>query len=55
MWGLDFGLGWFGLLMAFLFWGGLLAIALWLVNLLFPAVRLHRDESVNSNQEVRDF
>jgi len=38
---MDFGLGWFSLLTMLLFWGGLLAIAIWLVGLLFPKAQPH--------------
>jgi len=34
MMGMGFGLG--GLLVMFLFWGGLIALAIWLVGMLFP-------------------
>jgi putative membrane protein len=30
------GFGWFGLLFMFLFWGGLIALAIWFVRALFP-------------------
>jgi len=37
MMGLGLGMGLFGLLGMGLFWGGLIALAIWLVKLLFPA------------------
>ena len=36
MMGLGMGFGWFGLLFMFLFWGGLIVLAIWLVRALFP-------------------
>jgi putative membrane protein len=36
MMGFGFGMGIFGLLLMILFWGGLIALAVWLVSLLFP-------------------
>lgn len=36
MMGFGFGMGIFGLLLMILFWGGLIALAVWLVGLLFP-------------------
>lgn len=36
MMGFGMGFGWFGLLFMFLFWGGLIALAIWLVRALFP-------------------
>jgi putative membrane protein len=36
MMGLGMGFGWFGLLFMFLFWGVLIALAIWLVRALFP-------------------
>jgi putative membrane protein len=39
MMGFGFGMGGFGLIWMLLFWVGLVALAIWLVSLLFPAVR----------------
>ena len=36
MMGLGMGTGLFGLVLMLLFWGGLIALALWLVRSLFP-------------------
>jgi len=36
MMGMGMGFGVFGLLLMFLFWGGLVALAIWLVSALFP-------------------
>jgi putative membrane protein len=33
---MGIGLGGWGLLFMFLFWGGLIALAVWLVSILFP-------------------
>jgi putative membrane protein len=35
MTGLGFGMGFFGLILMVLFWGGLIALAVWLVKALF--------------------
>lgn len=36
MMGFGFGMGLWGILMMVLFWGGLVALAVWLVGLMFP-------------------
>jgi len=36
MMGMGLGFGMFGLLFMVLFWGGLIALAIWLVSALFP-------------------
>ena len=36
MMGVGMGFGSFGLLFMFLFWGGLIALGIWLVRMLFP-------------------
>jgi putative membrane protein len=36
MMGMGLGFGMFGLLFMVLFWGGLIALAIWLVSVLFP-------------------
>ena len=41
--GMGFGMGFFGLLTMLVFWGGLLALAVWLVGLLFPASNNSQD------------
>lgn len=39
MMGLGLGMGVFGLITMVLFWGGLIALAVWLVWLLFPSIK----------------
>jgi putative membrane protein len=39
MMGFGFGMGGLGLIWMLLFWGGLILLAIWLVSLLFPAVK----------------
>ncbi len=47
---MDFGPGWLGLLALMLvLWGGLLAAAIWLVGLLFPAA--HPNDPKNSTEK----
>jgi putative membrane protein len=48
MMGLGFGMGAFGLIWMLIFWVGLIALAIWLVSLLFPAARKSsHDESIS--------
>ncbi len=37
MMGFGFGMGLWGIFIMLLFWGGLIALAVWLVGLMFPA------------------
>jgi hypothetical protein len=48
MMGSEFGMSMVGLIWMFLFWGGLILLALWLVSLLFPSAP-HLDSSKKSN------
>ena len=48
MMGFGFGMGIFGLLLMILFWGGLIALAVWLVGLLFPTVKQPDNSNVHS-------
>jgi len=43
---MDFGLGMgaLGLIMMLLFWAGLIAVAVWLVRMLFPVARKQSDD-----------
>ena len=50
MMGFGFGMGAFGLLWMLLFWVGLIALALWVVSLLFPAVRNTNREPVSARE-----
>jgi hypothetical protein len=40
---MGFGMGLFGLITMLIFWGGLLALAVWLINLLFPSPKKPQD------------
>ena len=54
MGGLGMGLGLFGVLLMILFWGGLVALAVWLVRGLFPSANRPpaslRDRSLSAGQ-----
>lgn len=54
MMGFGFGMGGIGLIWMLLFWVGLIALAIWLVSLLFPAVR-NTDESKNEPVSAREI
>lgn len=49
MMGLGLGMGLFGLIWMLLFWGALIALAVWLIRLLFPATQ---DKSDNHGAET---
>lgn len=51
MMNIEMGLG--GLIWMLLFWGGLIILAFWLVNLLFPATPLHPDNRNKNAGETR--
>jgi putative membrane protein len=51
MMGMGVGFGLFGLLFMFLFWGGLIVLAIWLVGNLFPGNRPPRRSA--HEQDVR--
>ncbi|HXV97119.1 MAG TPA: hypothetical protein VEC93_01755 [Anaerolineae bacterium] len=40
---MGFGMGLFGLITMLIFWGGLLALAVWLISLLFPSPKKPQD------------
>jgi hypothetical protein len=42
---MGFGMGLLGLIAMLIFWGGLLALAVWLVSLLFPTPKKPQDNS----------
>ncbi|MBI1881199.1 MAG: hypothetical protein HYR94_23715 [Chloroflexi bacterium] len=48
--GMSFGMGLFGLLTFLIFWGGLLALAIWLTELLFPTPQKPQDH-LNSGEK----
>jgi putative membrane protein len=50
MMGMGLGFGVFGLLLMFLFWGGLIALALWLASALFP--RSDRETSISTDRDL---
>lgn len=43
MMGFGLGMGLFGFFWMLLFWGGLIALAVWLIRLLFPSVQAQAD------------
>ncbi len=51
------GMGFFGILIMILFWGGLVALALWLVGLLFPTAGRSTDNASTprSAKEILDL
>jgi putative membrane protein len=50
MMGMGLGFGVFGLLLMLLFWGGLIALAVWLAGALFP--RSNRETSISTDQDL---
>ena len=50
MMGMGLGFGVFGLLLMLLFWGGLIALAVWLASALFP--RSNRETSISPDQNL---
>lgn len=50
MMGMGLGFGVFGLLLMLLFWGGLIALAVWLASALFP--RGNRETSTSTDQDL---
>jgi len=45
MMGFGFGMGLWGIFIMLLFWGGLIALAVWLVGLMFPSSKIPRANS----------
>ncbi len=52
---MGFGLGFLGLAFMLLFWGGLIAGAVWLVGLLFPTARAIGKPTANSQLSAQDI
>ncbi|MCL4303995.1 MAG: hypothetical protein KJ077_50390 [Anaerolineae bacterium] len=54
MMGFGLGMGLFGLFWMLLFWGGVIALAVWLIRLLFPTLEKSDDgeKEVLSAQEI---
>ena len=50
MMGMGLGFGVLGLLLMFLFWGGLIALAVWLASALFP--RSNHETSISTDQDL---
>jgi putative membrane protein len=50
MMGIGLGFGVFGLVLMFIFWGGLIALAVWLASALFP--RANRETSISTDQNL---
>ena len=51
------GMGFFGILIMILFWGGLIALAVWLVSLLFPTAgrSANNASTPRSAEEILDL
>jgi putative membrane protein len=54
MMGFGLGMGLFGLFWMLLFWGGVIALAVWLIRLLFPTVQKSEEgeKAALSAQEI---
>lgn len=52
MMGSELGMSMIGLIWMFIFWGGLILLALWLVSLIFPAAS-HLDSSQKSTSSEK--
>ena len=50
MMGMGLGFGVFGLVLMLLFWGGLIALAVWLASALFP--RSNGETSISTDQNL---
>ena len=50
MMGMGLGFGVFGLVLMLVFWGGLIALAVWLASALFP--RSNRETSISTDQDL---
>jgi putative membrane protein len=55
MGGLGMGFGMFGLVLMILFWGGLIALAVWLVRLLFPSANRSLASPSDRNLGAREI
>ncbi|GAB4532965.1 MAG: hypothetical protein Kow0063_14250 [Anaerolineae bacterium] len=55
MMGMGLGFGVFGLLFMLLFWGGLVALAIWLVSALFPRGKQGADFPVDRDLSAREI
>ncbi len=55
MGGLGMGFGVFGLVLMILFWGGLIALAVWLVRGLFPSVNQPPSPLGEQNLDAREI
>lgn len=52
MMGSELGMSMVGLIWMFIFWGGLILVALWLISLLFPAApHLNNPKESNSSEK----
>jgi putative membrane protein len=52
---MGFGFGIFGLLFMLLFWGGLIALAVWLVRLLFPGQAQSQPPTSGPELSIREI
>lgn len=55
MMGMGWGFGVFGLLLMILFWGGLIALAIWLVSALFPGSSRRPASGADHAQSPREI
>jgi putative membrane protein len=55
MMGMGLGFGVFGLLLMVLFWGGLIALAIWLVSALFPSSGRRPTSGADHSQSPREI
>jgi putative membrane protein len=54
MMGYGLGMGIFGLVWMLLFWGGLIALAVWLIRLLFPSMEARRSDDGEASPSAQD-
>ncbi len=54
MMGFGFGMGIWGILVMVLFWGGLVALAVWLVGLMFPSPKNPNPNAPLSAEEITE-
>jgi len=55
MMGYGLGMGIFGLVWMLLFWGGLIALAIWLIRLLFPSTEARRSDDHEASPSAQEI
>ena len=55
MMGYGLGMGIFGLVWMLLFWGGLIALAIWLIRLLFPSTETRRSDDHEASPSAQEI